>query len=108
MDGDLMVTWAREQIEARKAAAQRAINVVFRHYLQDTIAQCEAELAILDEHDPARHPFDSPPTRWCPVCITRRHGYPEEWDDDEWPCRTARLLVSSYRHRDGWQGEWAP
>jgi hypothetical protein len=96
---------------------------------QDTIARCEAELAILDEH--ACVP-DYPPES---IAEHRARGWPEDRlkamaemvycdrchtpvDDareDEsqclgviYPCRTVRLLASGYRHRPGYREEWAP
>ena len=68
---------------------------------QDTIARCEAELAILDEHGP----FDPAPEWLSAFC--RRCG---EIDDHRvaWPCRTIRLLGSGYKHRPGYREEWKP
>jgi hypothetical protein len=76
---------------------------------QDTIARCEAELAVLDEHPPI--PL-SETHDGCKTCVT--------WLDDEgqhefgiavselWPCRTVRLLAGGYRHQPGYQDEWKP
>lgn len=83
---------------------------------QDTIARCEAELAILDEHaltwpggEPEYETVDEPvtdshggvhyvvvrgdliPPYTCRIC-----GY-----DDGRPCKTVRLLAGGYRHRPG-------
>jgi len=76
MVSDDPAAWLREQIKARKAEAE---------------ARCEADLAILDEHAPQ----DGEPGK-CRRCITDRQGYPEEWADDDYPCRTVRLLLSAY------------
>ena len=65
---------------------------------RDTIARCEAELAILDEHGGA--PGIDPGE----VCCVRCGDYPQE----PHPCRTVRLLASGYRHRPGYQEAWAP
>lgn len=71
----------------------------------DVIARCEAELAILDEHGPAAdYPADYPAK--CQRCITGRRGYPDEWPDDDYPCRTAHLVASGYRHRPGYGDHW--
>ena len=83
---------------------------------QDTIARCEAELAILDEHaltwpdgEPEYENLDEPVTDsrggihyvpvkgdpvspyTCKIC-----GY-----DNGGPCRTVRLLAGGYKHRPG-------
>ena len=77
---------------------------------QDTIARCEAELAILDEH--AAADFAAYGDRLCRRC---------RWDDDEpgrdddahhwvvYPCRTVNLLAGGYRHTPGYREEdWRP
>ena len=65
---------------------------------RDTIARCEAELAILDEHKPDRgiDPDE--------MCCTTCGDYPQV----EYPCQTVRLLGAGYRHRRGYLPEWAP
>lgn len=96
---------------------------------RDTIARCEAELAILDEHAPVA---DYPPES---IAEHRARGWPEYqltmmaamvycarchvWVDDAredesqcnpvgYPCKTVRLLGHGYRHRPGYRAEWAP
>jgi hypothetical protein len=78
---------------------------------QDTIARCEAELAILDEHAPLEtewggHRDDGTWQQGGFVCGSCGH------DDGRlgvaWPCRTVRLLAAGYRYRDGYQASWAP
>lgn len=75
---------------------------------QDTIARCEAELAILDEHRPTDY-----------LCYGDRLCRRCQWGDDEperdelhhgvvYPCRTVRLLGSGYRARPGYREEWKP
>lgn len=69
---------------------------------RDTIARCEFELAVLDEH----RPFD-PESDWlrdfCATCGEidhRKVGF---------PCRTVRLLGHGYRYRDGYrEAAWKP
>jgi hypothetical protein len=65
---------------------------------RDTIARCEGELAILDEHAP-RNGYDQPEGDLTPVCTCcaddRMYGY-------AYPCRTVRLLARGYRHRAGY------
>lgn len=95
---------------------------------RDTIARCEAELAILDEH--ARVPWFS---EWT-LTAWRAAGVPEERitaaaamascarcytpvvnareDEDQclpvpYPCKTGRLLASGYRYRTGYGERWA-
>lgn len=86
---------------------------------RDTIARCEAELAILNVHRLViadrgggvltRYVIinENPDMRaierarsWhnidCRTCHLR------------YPCRTIRLLGAGYRYRDGYQDEWAP
>lgn len=73
---------------------------------RDTIARCEFELALLDEHtfirvgyrDSAgidRHSYE------CAACDP---GGPP----DSYPCRTVRLLGYAYRFRTGYREEWRP
>jgi hypothetical protein len=70
---------------------------------RDTIARCEAELAILDEHEP-RVGYDQPEGDLTPICVRcaddRMYGY-------AYPCRTVRLLLSGYRFCPGWREGWA-
>jgi Family of unknown function (DUF6221) len=73
---------------------------------RDTIARCEAELAILDLHKPVWTDFiDSDgqdrTSLDCDECDTGGSA-------DNWPCRTVRLLGSGYRHRPGYLEEWTP
>jgi hypothetical protein len=76
---------------------------------RDTIARCEAELAILDEHAPDYlSKYGSPGPPLCRRCITAREGYEELWEGDPYPCRTVRLLGSAYKHQPGYREEWAP
>lgn len=87
----------------REDAAHIAI-----HDPRDTIARCEAELALLDLHEHVEtsslarrlaggrcQPFG------CEVC--------HEKDQIVWGegvCATIRLLASGYRHRPGFNPEW--
>lgn len=68
----------------------------------DTIARCEAELAILDGHggewlDQDLADGDYRVRQVCTRC-----------DDGYWPCRTVRLLASGYASRHGYREEWKP
>lgn len=77
---------------------------------RDVIARCEAELAILDEHDESETPEELRHGHW------EGHGSNERWirnepNDcpvcgDESPCRTVRLLASGYKHRPGYAEAW--
>ena len=64
---------------------------------RDTIARCEAELAILDAHDRPEH--------YCPLpVLPSAHG--QLWTPAEGPCWTVRSLASGYRHRPGYAEHW--
>jgi hypothetical protein len=93
----------------------RPSDVQFDHIAandpQDTIARCEAELAILDEHasdgdriDPecvgcaARHPASC-------ECGWQSAGGQHWRTAAPYPCRTVRLLASGYKHRPGYREE---
>jgi len=72
---------------------------------RDTIARCEAELAILDEHDESDTPEELRHGHW------EGHGSNERWIRDEpndcpvcreeSPCRTVRLIASGYKFWPG-------
>jgi Family of unknown function (DUF6221) len=68
---------------------------------RDTIARCEADLAILDLHcgEWLDEDLDDGDYRSRQVCTRCDDGY--------WPCRTVRLLGKGYRHRGGYRQEWA-
>jgi hypothetical protein len=87
--------WLREQITgrlgyARKIAAMRPIKVT-PNRMADLIATCEAELAILDEHEARGWQLGD-----------RVHDC--QWET--WPCLTIRHLASAYRHKDGYGKFW--
>lgn len=63
------------------------------------IADCEADLAILDDHQQGWTGLKRD-IRVCLACDAR-HG-------DRWPCRTVRSIAARYRHRPGYLPEWAP
>jgi hypothetical protein len=86
---------------------------------RDTIARCEAELAILDAHyiltkedrseqyeefSVTPHPGADGCDFGCVTCHYRGMG--GVWGQGY--CRTVRLLGYAYRHRDGYRPEWAP
>lgn len=99
---DDLVTWLREQIAwtldyARKNAARRPINPMRSHEMRDLIARCEAELAILDEHEARDKDAD---LMLGPNTLRQR-----EWSG----LRLAiRLLGSGYQFRPGYREEWKP
>jgi hypothetical protein len=63
----------------------------------DVIAQCEAELAILDAHGKPRH--------YCPLpVLNSEHG--QLWTPEEGPCWTIRLVAGGYRHCPGSATHW--
>ena len=76
---------------------------------RDTIARCETELAILDEHagDQSEWGGYRPDGTWQErglVCMTCGH------DDGRlgvaWPCRTVRLVFTAYRYWPGYDAAW--
>jgi hypothetical protein len=73
----------------------------------DTIARCETELAILNEHAPQGR-------MCCRICTAPEleiHGDGGAvWEHTPVanPCRTVQLLGYGYRHRDGWKERWRP
>jgi len=84
--------------ETARCCLENEADHIARHDPQDVIARCDAELAILDEHED----IDG----HCETCgnydPTGLHEHSVAA-----PCRTVRLLAQGYRHRDGWRGEWA-
>ncbi len=61
---------------------------------RDTIARCEAELAILDDHSN---------DHWCFAPGTAHYDWFLGGD-----CQVIRLLGSAYKHQPGYREEWAP
>lgn len=88
-------------VAALAEAGRRQFEHIIRHDPRDTIARCEAELAILDDHSRQANGA-------CRTCITQRNDYPEEWVSVAYPCPVARLLCSAYRHQSGYREEWKP
>ena len=96
---------------------------------RDTIARCEAELAILDEHGPlpdcsaemiakyraAGFPEAQIAAMEAMVSCARCHVPVDDAREDEeqcrpveYPCKTVRLLGYGYRFRPGYREEWKP
>jgi hypothetical protein len=74
---------------------------------RDTIARCEAELAVLDEHAIVRVGYKDSRgiDRLSCECATCGLGGPP----DSYPCQTVRLLGCGYRFRPGYrEAEWKP
>lgn len=75
---------------------------------RDTIARCEAELAILDQHQAtANFCGDWLECRECGPnndgsALLAAPGQGEKF----WPCMTVRLLARGYRHKDGYVPAW--
>ena len=89
------------------------------HGPRDVLADCEAEMAILDAHyilhredrselyeefSVTPHPGASGCDYGCVTCHYRGMG--GVWGKGY--CRTVRLLASGYKYRPGWLAEWAP
>jgi Family of unknown function (DUF6221) len=108
-DGEL-VAWLRRVITADlsdwRDREAHFLSVAERegeyHYFEarEQVARCEAELAILDEHQPASVPQMA--WRGCGTCKDPS-GWPAMF-----PCRTVRLLASGYRNRPGYREAWKP
>jgi hypothetical protein len=76
----------------------RLVRFIVANDPRDTIARCEAELAILAAHDRPEH--------YCPLPVLPGvHG--QFCSPAEGPCWTVRLLGSGYKYRTGYQEEWA-
>jgi hypothetical protein len=77
----------------------RITRFIAEHDPRDTIARCESELSVLDEHQPLLAAAGAPPASrtMCFGCGCR------------YPCRTVRLLGRGYRFRPGYrESEWKP
>jgi hypothetical protein len=73
------------------------------------LREVAAKRAILAAHRVVEYPGPYVPVSpTCSICITKREGYQEEWDDDDWPCATIRLLAAVYSDHPGYREEWAP
>jgi hypothetical protein len=119
MSADEMTAWLRKQVEADKAYWERWLTqgvIVRRDHGEEHIADCEAKLAVLDEHyiltaDDRNEKYEqfsimSPPfppkDRGCVTCHYGSRGGVNGYGR----CRTVRLLGSAYQHREGFQAEW--
>jgi len=87
---------------------RREFDHIIRHDPRNVVARCEAELAILDEHQhvPASYKvpqFPSNPPFGCIICGRNDDGTiaPVGW------CATVRLLASGYKHRPGYPAVFA-
>ena len=126
---DDFTAWLRQRIQARLALARGTIEpgnnwhstwamgdsaitrLMEANDPRDTIARCEAELAILEEH------ASEGDGRW-PECVRCADTHParcecgrlagEHWRGAySYPCATVRLLGSAYKHQPGYREEWA-
>jgi hypothetical protein len=88
-DGDGLVVVYDEGTPNDEEAAHMVLNDP-----QDTIARCEAELAILDEHGL----YDVNDEAYCRIC--------GDCPQVAYPCRTVSLLAAAYRHREGYARYW--
>lgn len=82
----------------------REAVLIAAHDPRDTIARCEAELALLDEHAVEDTGFG----KYCRVCseYSTKPGESSELEPAAAPCRTVLLLATSRRHRLGFNPEW--
>lgn len=86
---------------------RREVEHIIRHDPRSVVADCEAKLAILDEHkgvasEYGGHGFKSGEMA-CDSC-----GTDDSWYGVAYPCRTVRLVAAGYRHRSGYQEAWKP
>jgi hypothetical protein len=120
---DDLTAWLRKEIEgdlgiARHILDMRGARPDPRREMHDAIADCEAKLAILDEHyilirddrDEAYEEFSIIPRgganqdRGCVTCHYEAMGGVR----GAGVCRTVKLLGTGYRHRPGYQEAWKP
>ena len=98
-DFDFTVRAADIDVEPASDAWRRdAADHIAANDPRDTIARCEAELAILDEHGP--DDTFGPDDLCCCACGDRPQV--------PFPCRTVRILLGAYQHRTGFKAEWLP
>jgi hypothetical protein len=100
-------TWGGEFIVVydEGAPSEGQFEHIGRNDPRDTMARCEFELALLDEHSFIRVGYrDSAGIdRHSYECAACDPGGPP----DSYPCRTVRLLGYGYRYRDGYrEAEW--
>jgi len=105
---------------AERVAAEDGPHIA-RHAPRDSIADCDAKLALLALIETLPHLYlDDDPFYSCsqalnprgdddqPGCIDEgRAGRPCDCGRDRRVRRMTSILASGYRHRDGWKEEWA-
>ncbi|WP_327584648.1 DUF6221 family protein [Nonomuraea sp. NBC_00507] len=101
LDELLIITDVGPQDDALLQPAE-AIRIAL-HDPADVLARCEAELALLDAHDPK-----GGDGLHCPVFIEQTVDPASPYQPAVPPCRTLRLLAYGYRHRPGWDAAWVP
>jgi hypothetical protein len=95
----------RHEADVLLVARMKPPTVIRR--AQDRIADCDAKLEIIDEHQPE--------DGCCRTCTIEDREV--DWDGETetvhwvhrpvaWPCRTVLLIVRGYRHRDGHNDQW--
>lgn len=116
LDADGDVTGGGEIVvydEGRPSDAQ--FDHIAANDPRDVIARCEAELAILDQHQPvsvAEGEFVVKRWQECQECgpnndLSGVYAVPGE-GESFWPCQTLRILVGAYKHQPGFKAEWLP
>ena len=73
-------------------SGRREFDHIIRHDPRNVIADCEAKLAILDEHGSEHMCFEN-----------TRDGNTWSWYDGD--CRVMRTIAGAYRHRPGYREE---
>jgi Family of unknown function (DUF6221) len=124
-----LVSWEKENNEAEDERVResdlpvaivnngrREANHISRHDPLNTVADCEAKLAILDEHyilfaDDQNEAYEefsvvrvggADQDHGCVTC----HCYGQGAAKGYGYCRTVRALASAYRYRDGYEEHW--
>lgn len=97
---------------------RRAASHVIRHDPRWVVADCDAKLAVLDEHHILT--ADNRSDTWAEWSIVPRRNASKDHGcvtchyegmggvRGAGVCRTVRLLASGYRHRPGYREEWKP
>ncbi|MFJ9985307.1 DUF6221 family protein [Streptomyces globisporus] len=67
------------------------------------LADLDAKLAIVDEHEPGGRYWPDSSRQYCKTCGS---GEPDEYPTD-WPCRTLRILARPFAGHPDYQEDWA-
>ena len=74
---------------------------------RDHVADCEAKLAILDNHRWIDRDHEHYSGTGCITCDYRGYGHVERFAPrGPVPCLTVRYLLAAYKHRSGYEEQW--